>query len=351
MAKKQKKKLGKWLTIAAFIAAGVFAFLAYDIYGDIKKPNVVLKNRREAYIYIPTGSTYDDVFKMLKDSCFIVDAKSFDWVAEQKNYPQLVKAGRFKIVNGMSNAQLINMLRSGAQQPIKITINKERSLRRLADYVGERLEVDADELFMKLTDNAYLAKYGKNQATVFSLFVTDTYFFHWNTTADQFVERMHVEYAKFWNKTRTDKAQKMNLTIDEVCIVASIVEEETNKTDEKPDIAGVYLNRLRVGMPLQADPTVKFAIGDFDIRRILRKHLDYDSPYNTYLYKGLPPGPICIPTKSSIDAVLDHNKHKYLYFCAKDDFSGYHAFARTLIEHNANANKYQKALNKRRIYK
>lgn len=351
VAKKNKKKLGRWLTISGFLLAIVFAVRAYNIYGDVKKPNVDLKGRKTACIYVRTGSTYSDVVKMLKDSCYVVDIESFDWVARQKNYPQLVKAGRFKIKDGMSNNQLINMLRGGVQEPVKITINKTRSIKRIAEMIGSKLEADELDLYDLLTDNQYLSKFGKTRETAFTLFISDTYYFNWNTSAKEFVERMYAETQKFWDDDRQAKAKAVKLTPDEVYTLASIVEEETLKNDEKPDVAGVYLNRMRIGMPLQADPTVKFAVGDFEIKRILNKHLTVDSPYNTYKHKGLPPGPICIPSKSSIDAVLNYNKHKYLYFCAKDDFSGYHAFARNLIEHNVNAEKYRKALNKNRIYK
>lgn len=351
MVKRKKSKIGKWLALSGFVGAVVFGFLAYNIYGDVQRPNVDLKGRKTAYVYIPTGSVYADVVKVLVDSSFIIDKESFDWVARQKNYPQLVKAGRFKIKNGMSNNQIINLLRSGAQEPVKITINKMRSVRKLADYVGSRLESDSDELYKLLTNNEYLSKFGKTSQTAFALFITDTYHFNWNTSAEQFLERMYAENVKFWDDDRRSKALAVKLLPDEVYTLASIVEEETLKNDEKPDVAGVYLNRIRVGMPLQADPTVKFAVGNFEIKRILNKHLEVESPYNTYKHRGLPPGPICIPSKSSIDAVLNYNKHKYLYFCAKDDFSGYHAFARNLVEHNANAEKYRKALNKNRIYR
>ena len=352
MAKKNKKKLGRWLTISGFLLVIVFAVRAYNIYGDVKKPNVDLKGRKTAFVYVKTGSAYSDVVKMLKDSNYVVDIESFDWVARQKNYPQLVKAGRFKIKNGMSNNQLINMLRGGVQEPVKITINKTRSIKKIAEIIGSKLEADELDLYDLLTDNQYLSKFGKTRETAFTLFISDTYYFNWNTSAKQFLERMYAESVKFWSEDdRQAKAQAVKLTPDEVYTLASIVEEETLKNDEKADVAGVYLNRMRIGMPLQADPTVKYAVGDFEIKRILNKHLTVDSPYNTYKHKGLPPGPICIPSKSSIDAVLNYNKHKYLYFCAKDDFSGYHAFARNLIEHNVNAEKYRKALNKNRIYK
>jgi UPF0755 protein len=351
VAKKSKKKIGRWLALGGLAGAIVFAIMAYHIYDEVQRPNVKLNGRSSAYLYIRTGSTFADVLKALKDSSFVVDIKSFDWVARQKSYPQLVKAGRFKISNGMSNNQLINMLRSGAQEPVKITIGKVRSVKRLAELVGNKLEMSDEDLYMLLTDNMFLSKMGKTQETVFTLFISDTYYFNWNTSAEQFVERMYAESVKFWNESRREQAKDVNLTPDEAYTLASIVEEETIKNDEKPDVAGVYLNRIRIGMPLQADPTVKFAVGDFELKRILNKHLEVESPYNTYKHRGLPPGPICIPSKSSIDAVLNYNKHKYLYFCAKDDFSGYHAFARTLIEHNVNAEKYRKALNKNKIYK
>jgi len=351
VARKSKKKLGRWLTVIGFAAAIVFAIFAYNIYGDVKRSNVDLGDKKYVYLYIPTGCGYADVVKMLKDNRYIVDIESFDWVARQKNYPNLVKAGRFKIRNGMSNNQLINMLRSGVQEPVKITINKSRSIIKIAEQIGSKIEADESDLYMLLNDNKFLSKYGKTRETAFTLFIPDTYYFNWNTSASQFLERMHDETIKFWDNDRRNLAKAINMTPDEVYTLASIVEEETLKNDEKPDVAGVYLNRLRIGMPLQADPTVKFAVGDFEIKRILNRHLTVESPYNTYKHRGLPPGPICTPSKSSIDAVLNYHKHKYLYFCARDDFSGYHAFARNLIEHNVNAEKYRKALNKNRIYK
>lgn len=336
------------IVIIALIAGSAWG---YKIYTDVNGANIDLKGRKTAYIHIPRNATYNDVVKQLTDSAFLVNPESFKWVAEKKKYDQKVKSGRYKLRNGMSNSQLVNILRSGKQETIRITINKFRSLKSLAELVGTKIEAEPNEIYKLLTNNHFLQQYGLNKETAYALFIPDTYYFEWGTSAEEFLNRMNTERNKFWNEQRTNKAKDAKMSPVEVYTLASIVEEETNKDSEKPDVAGVYINRLHRGMPLQADPTVKFALNNFEIKRILNKHLQTDSPYNTYKNKGLPPGPICTPSKNTIDAVLNYNKHKYLYFCAKDDFSGYHTFANTLIEHNKNAEKYRKALNKRKIYK
>lgn len=356
--KTKKKRTGKKSHIFAIIATTIviIALIAgsawgYKIYTDVNGANIDLKGRKTAYIHIPRNATYNDVVKQLTDSAFLVNPESFKWVAEKKKYDQKVKSGRYKLRNGMSNSQLVNILRSGKQETIRITINKFRSLKSLAELVGTKIEAEPNEIYKLLTNNHFLQQYGLNKETAYALFIPDTYYFEWGTSAEEFLNRMNTERNKFWNEQRTNKAKDAKMSPVEVYTLASIVEEETNKDSEKPDVAGVYINRLHRGMPLQADPTVKFALNNFEIKRILNKHLQTDSPYNTYKNKGLPPGPICTPSKNTIDAVLNYNKHKYLYFCAKDDFSGYHTFANTLIEHNKNAEKYRKALNKRKIYK
>jgi UPF0755 protein len=204
-------------------------------------------------------------------------------------------------------------------------------------------------ILQALNDNDFLGKFGFDSRTAIGMFIPNTYELYWNTNADGLIERMYSEYEKFWNDSRKTKLQQTGLTQAEVSVMASIVAEETNVTDEMATIAGVYINRIKSGMLLQADPTVKFAIGDFSIRRVLNKHLDYDSPYNTYKYKGLPPSPICMPSIAAIDAVLDYVHHDYYYFCAKNDFSGRHIFAKTLAQHNSNAQAYRNALNSMNI--
>ena len=243
------------------------------------------------------------------------------------------------------------MLRSGSQTPVRFTFNNIRTLEQLASRIDEQLELDSLDFISAVNNNDSLKELGFNSHNYASLFIPNTYELYWNIDADEFVEKMINEYKRFWNEERRHKADNLKLKPIEVSILASIVDKETTKISEMPRIAGVYLNRLKKNWLLQADPTLVFAIGDFEIKRVLDVHKEIESPYNTYKYIGLPPGPICIPSIAAIDAVLNAEKHKYFYFCAKDDLSGYHVFARNIREHNVNANKYRKALNKKRIWK
>jgi UPF0755 protein len=329
------------------ILSGFFLFL--NTYKKIYQSNVVLDPSKPSYIFISTGSSLEDVVNTLYESNLIRERSSFEWLAEKKNYRNHVRPGRYRIQDGMSNNQLINMLRSGKQEPVRLTFHNLRTLAQLAGIAGSQLEADSLQIMKLLKDPSYLKEFGYTPQSVPALFVPDTYEFFWNTSASGFIERMKKEHDRFWNRSRQTLLEKTGLTRAEVSILASIVEEETNKKDEYPVIAGVYMNRLRRGMRLQADPTVKFANNDFSMKRVLKKHLEKDSPYNTYKYAGLPPGPIRLPSRAAIDGVLNYQTHQYLFFCAKDDFSGYHAFAKTLQEHNRNARRYQQALNKRRI--
>ncbi|MEA3317340.1 MAG: endolytic transglycosylase MltG, partial [Bacteroidota bacterium] len=237
------------------------------------------------------------------------------------------------------------------QKPLKLVFNNIRNIENLAGRVAKKIEADSSAIVNLMHNNKFIEELGFNKYTYTCIFIPNTYEFWWNTSAKSFVLRMHKEYLKFWNTERKAKAKKLNLSKEEVITIASIVDEETYKNDEMPRIAGVYINRLRKRIPLQADPTIKFAVGDFSIKRVLTKHLKTESPYNTYKHYGLPPGPISIPSIAAIDAVLNYEHHKYLYFCAKDDFSGYHNFAKNLYEHNRNARAYRRALNKKRIWK
>ncbi len=343
------KKVIKIL-ILLFVVGGVLGgYIAYQLYHDVKNPNVDLQGEQSTYIYIPSESSYATVEKLLEP--YLQDKASFNWVAEKKNYPQQVKPGKYQLVQGMSNNSLVNMLRSGRQTPVKLVFNKVRTKDVFAGIIARQIEADSVELLDLLNQTDFLQEFGKNPETAMTLFIPNTYELYWNTSANSFVTRMAREAEKFWTDTRKNKAEKMGLSLDEVFTLASIVEEETIKADELNRVAGVYVNRLQKGMRLQADPTVRFALGDFAIKRILTKHLQIKSPYNTYRVAGLPPGPICLPAGTTIDAVLNYEKHKYLYFCAKADFSGYHAFARTLSQHNENARQYQQELNKKRIYR
>ena len=302
-------------------------------------------------LYIPEGSSYSQAMDSVKTNFKITNPKVLEWIAEKKNYPVLVKPGMYIIEKDLSYSGLINLLRSGRQSPVRVTFNNIRTLNELAGRVGGKIEADSAEIFEFLSNPENYLNDGFTKENVISVFIPNTYEFFWNTSAKGFYSRMLREYRKFWNEERLAKANKIKLTQIEIAILASIIDDEVAKPDEKSRIAGVYLNRLRRGIPLQACPTIKFALNDFTITRVLKKHLETDSPYNTYKHYGFPPGPIGCPTIEGIDAVLNAEKHDYLYFAAKADFSGYHNFSRTLAEHNRYAAIYQKELNKRKIFK
>ena len=346
-----RKKLVKILLITILFFAVVFGVVAYAMYCRIFDPNVLVGGGEPVYLYVAkTGN-----FASLKDSLYVhhlvADKTAFEWVADRKGLSSGVKSGRYEIVPNMSNNELINLLRSGKQAPIKLTFNNIRTKEQFAGRMAEKFEFDSVELIALLNDADFLKQYQKTPETAMALFIPNTYLIYWNTTPENFVARMKKEYDAFWTGNRYDRAKEMKMTVDEVVTLASIVQEETSKNDEKPRVAGVYVNRLRSNWLLQADPTLKFALGDFSIRRVLDAHKEIESPYNTYKYTGLPPGPICMAEISSIDAVLNYEHHNYYYFCAKDDMSGYHVFETSLARHNINAQKYRNALNRIGIYK
>jgi UPF0755 protein len=265
-------------------------------------------------------------------------------------YQDDVKPGLYIIPAKTSNLNLVRLLRSGRQTPVKLTFNNVRTKEDLAEKITKNLEISQDEFLNLITDSAYIRKFGFEEETVMGMFIPNTYEIWWNTSAEKLFDRMYKEYGNFWTEARLAKAEKLGLTQNEVSTLASIVQAETQKADERPKVAGVYLNRLRINMALQADPTLVFAVGDFNLKRVLNVHKEIDSPYNTYKYPGLPPGPINLPEISALEAVLNYEDHDYLYFCAKEDFSGYHAFAKDYNEHMNNARRYQTALNKSKIY-
>ena len=259
------------------------------------------------------------------------------------------KPGHYVLEPGMNVVQVARMLKLGLQTPVRVTINNVRTRAQLAGKLARQIEADSATIVAALTDPATARKAGFDSVTLFSMFIPDTYEFYWTVSPAQFIERMRREYDRFWTPQRDAKRQRSGLSRLEVMTLASIVYEETRQSDEMPRIAGVYINRLRKGWPLQADPTVKYALQEFGLRRILHRHLKYPSPYNTYINKGLPPSPICMPGRNAIDAVLDFERHDYMFFCARPTFDGYHNFARTLREHNANARAYSAELNRRKI--
>ncbi|HUX55869.1 MAG TPA: endolytic transglycosylase MltG [Bacteroidales bacterium] len=342
---KNKKLL--WFLSGIGILIIIISILIYKtLFGlNIK----IIENKN--VILIPTGSTYDQVFDTLESNFEIKSLKTLKWVADKKNYPARIKPGKYVIDSDLSYSGLINLLRSGRQTPVKITFNNIRYLNQLAGNIGHQIEADSSQIISFLSDASNFSSDGFTEENIIALFIPNTYEFYWNTDAKGLYTRMKQEYHKFWIEERLSKAKEKKLTTIEVAILASIIDDEVAKPDEKPRIAGVYLNRLRRGIPLQACPTIKFALNDFTITRVLYKHLQTSSPYNTYKHRGFPPGPIGCPSIEGIDAVLNAEEHDYLYFAAKADFSGYHNFSRSLAEHNRYAALYQRELNKRKIFK
>ncbi len=340
-----KKGIGFFLLVMVVL----FVLITGKLLWWIFSPGVVIENSKNNYINIPTGSEYEDVRKIIIDCGLVMNIKAFDWVAKRKNYSNFIHPGHYEFEDGLNNNDLINLLRSGIQTPVNLIFNNIRSLEKLSSVVACQIEADSSEIIDLLLDENYISQFKFSHETVMGAFIPNTYEFYWNTSASGFVERMVDEYEKFWNKERKDKAAAKSLTIKQVSILASIVDGETVRETEKTRIAGVYLNRLKRGIRLQADPTIIFAIGDFSRNRVLKADLLVDSPYNTYRYAGLPPGPISVPSVSGIDAVLNAEDHSFLYFCARADMSGYHQFSKSLREHNRYAYKYRQALNKLKI--
>lgn len=334
-----------WFLLLLIIASLIAAFF---IYRALFSPNTWTAAGEPVSVYIPTGADYEDVKLNLYSHGLIRNRKTFEWLAARKKYPELVKPGHYLVRDGMSNDELINMLRLGEQTPVNVIFNNIRTREQLAGKISIQIEADSSSLAGIMNDSAFLAPYGLNRETALCLFIPNTYEFYWNTDAKQFMNRMKREYEVFWEGRRSRLAEALGLSPAEVVILASIVEKETNKNDEKSRIAGVYMNRLRRDWLLQADPTLVYASGDFGLTRVLNIHKKIDSPYNTYMYPGLPPGPICIPSIASVDAVLESEDHDYLFFCAKDDLSGYHVFARSVTQHNRNARKYRRAIENRK---
>ncbi|WP_082780272.1 endolytic transglycosylase MltG [Rufibacter sp. DG15C] len=344
------KKTSKW-TYALVLIMFLFVCFSYYAYQIVYTPNV--ENKGEpVYVLIPKGATYEQVMDSIDSKKVIIDKLSLRFMAKLMDYPELVKPGRYELKNGLTNYHLIAKLRSGDQDPVKLTYTNVRLKKDLAQKLSGFINSTPAEIDSLLNSPSFTKKLGFDTTTILTMFIPNTYEMYWTTPAPEMMERMKKEYDIFWTKAREAKAKDLGLSKTEVSILASIVQaEQSIHADERPKIAGVYLNRLERNMALQADPTVVYANGDFSIRRVLNVHLRKDSPYNTYMYKGLPPGPINLPAISSLEAVLNPEETEYLYFCAKEDFSGYHAFAATMEEHLRNARRYQAALTQRKIMK
>lgn len=346
--KKETKKSTKIILAVLLIIVVAGSFYASKLYKVYFAANIPGK---QGYLYIKTGATLDNVLEEIKSKDLLKDAGSFSEAAAKMDLAQRLKPGRYRLAKGMNNRTLINMIKAGNQDPIKLKFHNIRKKDDFAGYLAKNFEADSTA-FIKVLDSAALVeKYGFTTDNSYTMFIPNTYDMYWNISPIEFFERMQKEYDKFWNASRKQKAAALNLTPQQVTILASIVDGEALYDKEMPIIAGLYLNRLNKGILLQADPTVIFANNDFTVKRVTGALLRVESKYNTYKYAGLPPGPIMMPSINAIDAVLNHDKNNYIYMCAKDDFSGYHAFAETKAEHEINANKYRAALNKRNIFK
>ena len=352
--KKRSKKSGKFRKVLIAFA-GLIVILGgisfYDYYKKIFGVNVKTLTNTPEFVYIPTGSSLGDVVRILDQNNLLINSASFEWLAVKMNYDENVKPGKYQVKPGMNNKELVALLRSGKQTPVKLIFNNIRTRDDFAEKIASQIEAGEDELLRLLQNKQFVDSLGDGFTTenVMALFLPNTYEFYWNTSARQFIERMKKEYDRFWDEQKLAKAKKIGFTPPEVTVMASIVEQETKKKDEMPRVAGVYMNRYLKGWKLEADPTLVFANNDFSIRRVLNVHKQIDSPYNTYKYTGLPPGPISIPSLTAINSVLNYEKHDYMFFCARPDFSGYHSFAETYSQHMINARKFQKELNRRNI--
>ncbi len=346
------KFIRKFLIALLSLALLVGLTFGYFAYEGVYSSNVSLGGEKESYFYIHTGADVQDVIDSLYHKGYILNRNTFEWVLKQKNYTNHVKAGRYPIKTGMSNNDLINMLRSGDQEPVKLTINNIRTPEELASLVGKKLECNGDELYAKMMSQDIAEEYGYDLESFRTMFLPNTYEFYWNTSADEFIDAMARASNEFWSGDRLERASRAGLSKEEVIVLASIVESEQNqKYEEQPKIAGVYINRLEEGMTLGCDPTIIWAHQDFTIQRVTAEMLQIESPYNTYKYTGLPPGPIRYPSTRTVEAVLNFEEHDYLFFCAREDFSGYHNFAKSFEQHQVYARRYQNELTKRRIFR
>ena len=334
------KKIFLPLLLLLLAMAGVGFWLYDAFYGNC------VKERHS--LFVCASYPYEQVADSVDQ--YIGKKWAYDLYAKRLELDKSLKAGHYVLEEGMSVIEVVRMLKLGLQTPVNVTMNNVKTPAYLAGKLSRQLHADSVELVKVLTDKQLAQKLGfSSPLTMFSIFIPNTYEFYWTVKPEDFVDRMYKEYKRFWNGERDKKRERSGLNRVEVSTLASIVYEETRKVDEMPRVAGVYVNRLKQGIPLQADPTIKYAMQDFGLRRILYRHLKYESPYNTYLNRGLPPSPICMPSIEAIDAVLNFEKHDYIFFCARPTFDGYHNFARTLKEHNANARAYQAELNKRKI--
>lgn len=342
------RKFLKWsavvLLVLGLAGSGISYWMAF-------RPNVNPNLKEGFALYIPRGSNFDFVVSEIERTQMVKDIGSFKLISAIRKYDRLVKPGRYEITRGLSNWKLVEKLRAGDQDQMKMRIGSHRTIAEVAGEIAQQVDLDSAAIFAKMQDPQFLKGYGVEPKTIRNLLLPNTYYVYWTLSMEDLFKKLQTNFNEFWTADRKEKAKQVGLSIHEVLTLASIVQSETYMVKERPTVAGLYLNRLRDGIPLQADPTLIYAAGDFTIKRVLNSHKLIESPYNTYLHTGLPPGPINNPELSAIDAVLNPEQHSYIFMCAKADFSGYHNFAKTLSQHNQYAKEYQAALNKQKVYR
>lgn len=341
----------KKVLLAVLVIVVLLVLVGGGKYQQVYGSNVSIVGDDVEIIILPQDG-FQEVLSRLSTLGVLDDAESFKWVAGLKKYDQRIKPGRYRLQNGMSNNELVNMLRIGDQRPVRVSFNNMRTIEQLAGRLAQQMAPDSLEFLNTLLDPEVMNKYGFNRDNFITMFIPDTYELYWTDSPNTFVARMADNFKRFWTPDRIAKAKAIGLSQSEVATIASIVQaEQSEHPEEWKTIAGLYLNRIRRNIPLQSDPTVIYGVGDFTIKRVLNRHLKHDSPYNTYIYSGVPPGPIRMPDQGVIDAVLNAERHSYIFMCAKADFSGFHNFSKTNAEHSRYANQYRAAMNKNKVYK
>jgi UPF0755 protein len=346
----KKIKIIGIIVLLGLVAGGIYIYPKGSMYFFGQK---TANNAKEIAFYVPTNASFDEVLNDLKAKNIIEDVEKFQEYAQLRNLKEsTLEAGKYVFPKNVAYSKVVEDLRQGnGEKETQVTFNNARTKKELAEKIALTVEITAEDILKLITDEKFTSKYGFTPTTINTMFIPNTYYVYWDISAEDLIAKLAKEYKRFWNPSRKAKAKELELSQTQVSILASIVVCETIKMDEAPKIAGVYVNRLERGIPLDADPTLIWILGDFTIKRVLNKDKELDSPYNTYKYRGLPPGPIYIPSVQYIDAVLNYEKHDYIFFCAKEDFSGYSNFAKTNRQHNINAAKYRKALNERKIYR
>jgi UPF0755 protein len=343
--KKIRKYIFRSILLVILLAGGYFAYYTFF------KSNIYLDGKKYKFIYIPTNSTYEELIEMLEEENILENRKTFEWLAKASKLEENFKPGKYRILAGMNNRQLINLIKSGKQEPVRLIFNSsDRTVEDLTEKISDKLEISKSALEHFFENDSLLnEKYGFDRETIRSLFIPNTYDLKWNISLPELMEKIQANYNAFWTSARRQKAKTCKLSPTEVITLASIVQSESSIASEQEKIAGVYLNRLAKNMPLQADPTLLYALGDFNRQRVLNEDKQINSPYNTYKNKGLPPGPICLPYPQSIDAVLNYTRHNFIYFCAKPELNGYSNYSVTYDQHCKYADAYQKEMDKRGI--